>query len=146
MILFRKQQDEASKHSTQRKPSTKAFDKTQERIELERGKGAGLSKLSDEEIAMQDLDNRQEIDFRKWCGFIDYRKNEAILQTDGQQTKFIFWGGSNDWTSMMRWLHASSEGWVSKMSMLCTPELDNRIANSNHFIRKLKGGVFSQSV
>ena len=63
MILFRKQQDEALKHSTQRKPSTKVFDKTQEWIELERGKGAGLSKLSDEEIALQDLDNRQEIDY-----------------------------------------------------------------------------------
>ena len=63
MILFRKQQDEALKHSTQRKPSTKVFDKTQEWIELERGKGAGRSKLSDEEIAMQDLDNRQEIDY-----------------------------------------------------------------------------------
>ena len=53
-----KQQDEALKHSTQRKPSTKVFDKTQEWIELERGKGAGLSKLSDEEIALQDRDNR----------------------------------------------------------------------------------------
>ena len=31
--------------------------------ELERGKGAGLSKLSNEEIALQDLDNRKEIDF-----------------------------------------------------------------------------------
>ena len=41
MILFHKQQDEALKHSTQRKPSTKVFDKTQEWIELERGKGAG---------------------------------------------------------------------------------------------------------
>ena len=30
MILLRKQQDEALKHSTQRKPSTKVFDKTQE--------------------------------------------------------------------------------------------------------------------
>jgi len=45
------------------KPSTKVFDKTQEWIELERGKDAGLSKLSDEEIALQDRDNRQEIDF-----------------------------------------------------------------------------------
>ena len=71
---------------------------------------------------------------KKWCGFIDYRKSEAILQTDGQQTKFIFWGGLSDSASMMRWLHASLEGWVSKMSMLCTPELDNRIANSSHFI------------
>ena len=43
MILFRKEQDEALEHSTQRKPSTKVFDKTQEWIELERGKGAGLS-------------------------------------------------------------------------------------------------------
>ena len=58
-----KQQDEALKHSTQGKPSTKVFDKTQEWVELERGKGAGRSKLSDEEIALQDLDNRQEIDF-----------------------------------------------------------------------------------
>ena len=58
MILFRKQQDEALKHSTQRKPSTKVFDKTQEWVELERGKGAGRSKLSDEEIALQDRDNR----------------------------------------------------------------------------------------
>ena len=66
MILFRKQQDEASKHSTQRRPSTKVFDKTQERIELERGKGAGLSKLSDEEIALQDLDNRQEYEEREY--------------------------------------------------------------------------------
>ena len=49
MILFHKQQDGALKHSTQRKPSTKVFDKTQEWLELERGKGAGLSKLSDEE-------------------------------------------------------------------------------------------------
>ena len=63
MILFRKQQDEASKHSTQRRPSTKVFDKTQKWVELERGKGAGRSNLSDEEIALQDLDNRQEIDF-----------------------------------------------------------------------------------
>ena len=53
----------ALKHSTQRKPSTKVFDKTQEWIELERGKDAGLSKLSDEEIALQDRDNCQEIDF-----------------------------------------------------------------------------------
>ena len=45
------------------KPSTKVFDKTQEWVEQERGKGAGRSKLSDEEIALQDLDNRQEIDF-----------------------------------------------------------------------------------
>ena len=63
MILFRKQQDEALKHSTQGKPSTKVFDKTQEWVELERGNGAGGSKLSEEEIALQDLDNRQEIDF-----------------------------------------------------------------------------------
>ena len=63
MILFPKQQDEVLKHSTQRKPSTKVFDKNQEWIELERGKGVGLSKLSDKEIAMQDLDNRQEIDY-----------------------------------------------------------------------------------
>ena len=61
--IYSIQEDEALKHSTQRKPSTKVFDKTQEWLELERGKSAGLSKLSDEEIALQDRDNRQEIDF-----------------------------------------------------------------------------------
>ena len=86
---------------------------------------------------------------KKWCGFIDYRKSEAIWQTDGQQTKFTFWGGLSDSASMMRWLHASLERWVSKMSMLCTPELDNRIANSSHFIlyfQKIGRPPFSTSL
>ena len=43
MILFRKEQDKQQDLTGQRKPSTKVFDKTQEWIELERGKGSGLS-------------------------------------------------------------------------------------------------------
>ena len=42
-LLLEKSNHEALEHSTQRKPSTKVFDKTQEWIELERGKGSGLS-------------------------------------------------------------------------------------------------------
>ena len=68
VILFRKDQEKRGKDWTkdgkppfkvdkygnveQRKPSTKVFDKTQEWVEQERGKGAGRSKLSDEEIAL----------------------------------------------------------------------------------------------
>ena len=55
-LLLEKSNHEALEHSTQRKPSTKVFDKTQEWIELERGKGAGLSN----EISMNDLREASE--------------------------------------------------------------------------------------
>jgi hypothetical protein len=60
MILFPKEQDEALEHSTQRKPSTKVFDKTQEWIELERGKGAGLS-MNDLREASEKQQEEEEI-------------------------------------------------------------------------------------
>ena len=60
MILYRKGQERVSHYdlTNPRQTNTRVADKTQEWIELERGKGVELSKLSDEEIALQDRDNR----------------------------------------------------------------------------------------
>jgi len=41
-------------------------------------------------------------------GFV-HKKSEEISQMEGQQTKFIFSGGSSDSASMMRWIHDFSE-------------------------------------
>ena len=60
MILYRKGQERVSHYdlTNLRQTNTRVADKTLEWIESERGKGVELSKLSDEEIALQDRDNR----------------------------------------------------------------------------------------
>ena len=80
VILFRKQQDEALKHSTQRKPSTKVFDKTQEWIELERGKGAGLSMNDLREAAEKQQEDEENQKKLEAFNLLNYEEQEYWMK------------------------------------------------------------------